>query len=72
MTRVRWLIDIQGTVHGDVNGVRRGQITECDDDHAQRYCALGYTTAELHGELPRPYYPGGPGGVLVIGNGCAR
>lgn len=54
--KVRWLIDIAGTVHGDPNGVRRGQITEIDDAPTlQRYLDHGYATCDLKGEMPRPF-----------------
>jgi hypothetical protein len=58
--RVRWLIDVLGTVNGDGtgNGVKRGQITELDDIQAHQYLAHGYVTDRLEGDLPLPQYPG--------------
>lgn len=57
--KIRWLIDIAGTVNGDLNGVRRGQVAEIDDVTARRYLANGYVTRDLDGDLPRPYRTGG-------------
>jgi hypothetical protein len=68
MTKVRWLIDLKGTVslldpdgsvNNDRNGVRRGQITYLDDATAEKYARVGYiTTRHLEGELPPPFQIG--------------
>jgi hypothetical protein len=56
MTKVRMRIDIQGLFH-NVDGIRRGDIVEIEDQAAERYCKLGYAQTDLKGELGPGYQP---------------
>jgi hypothetical protein len=62
--QVRWLTDIggtvsvlnpDGTVFNDRNGVRRGQITWLDEHSAAKYLKAGYVQTGLTGPLGRAF-----------------
>ena len=40
--KIRWKIDVAGTVHGKIDGVRVGDVMEVDDENGADYCRLGY------------------------------
>jgi hypothetical protein len=40
--KIRMLISVAGTFHGDSNGVAFGDVVDLDDAHAMRYVALHY------------------------------
>ena len=53
--KIRWRINIAGTVHGHDEGARPGQIMDVDAATGLRYCSLGYAEAELDGPVGPPY-----------------
>jgi hypothetical protein len=50
-------IPVHGTFHNILEGVKRGDIVDIDDDNARRYCALGYAQEDLKGDLGPGYQP---------------
>lgn len=40
--KIRWLINVAGTVHGIVDGVKYGDVIDVPDFDGGRYCALHY------------------------------
>jgi len=59
LMRIRWKIAVSGMVHGNVNGVKPGDIMDLPEQEALRYCRLHYAEPIVTRDEERAVAPKG-------------
>jgi len=57
--KIRWNVAISGTVHGNANGVKPGDVMDVTDAVGAQYCALHYAEPVVDKKEERAVAPKG-------------